>query len=73
VKRSACLILLFSLLSGGCFTFPFTAKSTSKDNALKSSPLPPPQPVNPEEVTANNLRQKVREIEAEIRYDEQDR
>ena len=64
-------LLLASLT--GCVTLPtgFAPWGARPPVAVLGEPSTPPSAVAPEEITAQNCREKVRQLDAEIRHDEQ--
>jgi hypothetical protein len=72
VKHIANLLVLFSVLAAGCIGFPKSPDKSGKGGPFQAGALtmPPPAPVNPDDVTEKNLRQKIRELETEIHHDE---
>ncbi len=70
-------LLLTALLSAGCIPAPMGVHPWRKDAEMASAPTAPkthspapPKPINPDEVNQQNLREKVSQLESEVRYDE---
>jgi hypothetical protein len=70
VKRTCLLLVPAWLLMAGCITLPGGDKAPGKTAPPTVQIPPPPEPVNPDDVTSKNLTLKASDLEAEIRYDE---